>query len=449
MGRTLYISLLAILALVVTAEARINVVTLPERDTVQLTIYNSADLTMVKETRHLTFRKGLNKLEFSWANTLIDPTSVEFRALTQADKVEVLDVSFPPRVTNTLEWRIQSEVAGEVVCEIRYFTSGISWSADYVAEANKAEKLMTLAGNVRVNNRSGEDYENAQIRLVVGVIRLVEEIVQLAQTFHPGQGGWGLQAKDGAGRLRENLGYRKQAEEKLDRSLVLLAGMARNEDAPAEIVKEGVSEYFLYTVGGRDTIPNGWAKSLPSFRTNDVPVTSYYKFEQEQWGAAVTRFYKFTNDKPSHLGNEPLPDGDVKAFRTVTGDGLLNFIGATSVKYIPVGEAVELELGADPEVAIEPKLMDWQKTDIKFDQWGNVAGWTVKEQWQFAVQNSKDIDAVLDIRRNFTGDWELKSEAKYEKVDKTKVKFVLPLKPHEKQKFSYELMTRYGTNATR
>jgi len=128
---------LATWLLVTAADARINVVTLPGRDTVQLTIYNSADLTLVKETRTLTFRKGINKLEFSWANTLIDPTSVEFRALTHADQVEVLDVSFPPRVTNTLEWRINSEFAGEVVCEIRYFTSGISWAADYVAEANK------------------------------------------------------------------------------------------------------------------------------------------------------------------------------------------------------------------------------------------------------------------------------------------------------------------------
>src|SRR5512136_2356922 len=164
-----------------TAQARINVVTLPGRDSVQLTIYNSVDLTLVKETRLLTFRKGLNRLEFSWANTLIDPTSVEFRALTQADEVEVLDASFPPRVANTLEWRIQSEFAGEVQVEIRYFTSGISWSADYVAEAERTEQAMTLAGNVRVNNNSGEDYENAQVRLVVGVVRLVEEIANLAR----------------------------------------------------------------------------------------------------------------------------------------------------------------------------------------------------------------------------------------------------------------------------
>src|SRR5438445_10151978 len=162
-------------ALLTSAHARINVVTLPGREAVQLTIYNSVDLTLVKETRLLTFRKGRNKLEFSWANTLIDPTSVEFRALTHADQVEVLDASFPPRVTNTLEWRIQSGFAGEVQVEIRYFTSGISWASDYVANADKTEKSMELAGFVRVNNNSGEDYENAQARLVVGVINRVEE----------------------------------------------------------------------------------------------------------------------------------------------------------------------------------------------------------------------------------------------------------------------------------
>src|SRR5256886_15445711 len=124
--------ILVILPLLLASQAwaRINVVTLPDRHSVQLTIYNSVDLTLVRETRILTFRKGLNRLEFSWANTLIDPTSVEFRALTHADNVDVLDVSFPPRVTNTLEWRINSEFAGEVEVEIRYFTSGISWSAD-------------------------------------------------------------------------------------------------------------------------------------------------------------------------------------------------------------------------------------------------------------------------------------------------------------------------------
>jgi hypothetical protein len=420
------------------SQARINVVTLPGRDSVQLTIYNSADLTLVKETRFLAFRKGINRLEFSWANTLIDPTSVEFRPLTQADKVDVLDVSFPPRATNTLEWRLNSEFAGEVQVEIRYFTSGISWSADYVAEADKPEKLMTLAGNVRVFNNSGEDYENAEVRLVVGVIHLVEEIAQLARMGRPGQPPIPMTAA---------LAPRSEAKELAYRSMAGAADHAQMR--PREIVKEGFSEYFLYTVEGRDTIPTGWSKRMPSFKAGNVPIVSYYKFEREQWGDRVMRFYRFKNDKPSQLGNEPLPDGAVMAFRLVTPDNLYNFVGRTAVKYIPINEQIELELGNDLEVMVKPTLMNWEKIDIRYDKDGNVAGWTIRETWDFEVQNSKDIDVVLDIRRNFSGDWSLSTDAKYEKVDAGKIKFVFPLKSREKQKFTYELTTRYGLNVSR
>ena len=65
------------------------------------------------------------------------------------------------------------------------------------------------------------------------------------------------------------------------------------------------------------------------------------------------------------------------------------------------------------------------------------------------MQNSKDIDVVIDIRRNFSGDWSLSTAMPYEKVDATKMKFVIPLKAHEKQTFRYELTTRYGTNVTK
>ena len=40
---------------------------------------------------------------------------------------------------------------------------------------------MSFEGFVRVTNNSGEDYEDAQVRLVVGTINLVEKIAQLAQ----------------------------------------------------------------------------------------------------------------------------------------------------------------------------------------------------------------------------------------------------------------------------
>lgn len=423
-----------------TAQARVNVVTLPGRDSVQLTIYNSADLTLVKETRVLTLRKGINRLEFSWANTLIDPTSVEFRALTHADEVDVLDVSFPPRVTNTLEWRVKSEFAGEVTVEIRYFTSGITWAADYVAEANRNETKASLAGSVRVTNRSGEDYENAQVRLIVGVIRLVEDIAHLAQNWRPQQ----AVPSSAPAPVQEAVKMRAPMA-----AAAIMALDASTIEKPREIIKEGLSEYFMYTVEGRDTIPNGWSKKLPSFKTADVPITSLYKFEQEQWADQVIRFYRFKNDEASKLGKEPLPDGAVQAFRLAADDGSYAYVGGTSVKYIPIKEQVDLEFGADQEVLVKPKLMDWTKTDIRFDQDGNVAGWTIKERWEIEVRNSKDIDIVLDIRRNFEGDWSMTTETAYEKVDATKVKFNVPLKPRENRTLSYELTTRHGLNVAK
>jgi hypothetical protein len=429
----LYVGLLA----VTLVSARINVTSLPGRDSVQLTIYNSVDLTLVKETRTLTFKKGSNRLEFSWANTLIDPTSVEFRPLQKADQIEVLDVRFPPRVTNTLEWNISSEIAGEVEVEIRYFTSGISWAADYVCEANATENQMTFTGNVRVTNRSGEDYPDAQIRLMVGVVRLVERISELAQretTINlgaPPVNGPGFNRK-----LGRWAGFRGKS----------LDDLAKKSEEAKAVVKEAIGEYFLYTVEGRDTIANGWSKRLPSFKVTEVPITSYYKYEKERYGATVMRFYKFKNDKDSKLGTEPLPDGSVMAFRSVTKDNLYNFVGRTAVKYIPIDEEVEMQLGNDAEVRIAPKLMNWKKEDIRFDKNGNVTGWTTKATWEIELQNSKSIPVTVDIRRNFSGDWDLATEDKFEKVDAKKIKFVLALKLNERRTVQYELTTRHGTS---
>jgi len=437
--------LVTILLLILTrlvAGARVNVVTLPGRDSVQLTIYNSVDLTLVKETRLLTFRKGLNRLEFSWANTLIDSTSVEIRAVNHADEIDVLDVSFPPRAPNTLEWRIKSDFAGEVRIEIRYFTSGIAWSADYLVEATRLENRMDLAGHVRVTNQSGEDYENAQIRLVVGVIRIVEEIAELARRSQ------GLTTNEKRVMLRSDTKLLREAEVDLsDRFGVMEERLGESKEKG--IVKEGLSEYFLYTVEGRDTIPNGWSKRLPSFRTADVPIRSLYKYEREQWGDKVLRFYNFTNSTPNKLGKEPLPDGKVMAFRIMSDDRLYAFSGSTAVKYIPVNENIDLQLGNDAAVSVKPTITDWQKTDLRFDRRGNVTGWTTHESWTLELQNSKEINVFLDVRRNFAGDWSIKTPTAYEKVDAAKIKFLVPLKPRAKQSITYVLTTRHGTNATR
>jgi hypothetical protein len=47
------------------------------------------------------------------------------------------------------------------------------------------------------------------------------------------------------------------------------AGLAANREK--QIIKEGLSEYFIYTIEGTETIQNGWSKRMRSLVAAAVP----------------------------------------------------------------------------------------------------------------------------------------------------------------------------------
>ncbi len=428
------------------SRAKIDLVTLPSRDTVQLTIYNSADMTLVRESRALTLKGGENKLQFSWANTLIDPTSLEMLPKADADKIDIADLTYPPRVRNLGLWNIESGISGKVPVEITYLTSGLSWRAFYMGTLTENEETMRLQGYVRVTNNSGEDYENAQTRLIVGKVHILDQIADLARRQYP-YGRPGLIKPE-----MEELKQRLDAAKKL-MSLSRAAGAPRPAvpSKPKEIAKEGLSEYFLYTIEGTETIPTGWSKRLHSFDVDEVPVVNLYKYEEERYGTSVVRFLNFKNDKEHELGETPIPGGMLKVYRNAGGEGHLSYTGQSSFKYVPVDEDVELNLGAVADVVVEPKLMNFQTENYRFDRRGNVSGWDEVHTFKFEVKNTRDIGVKVEIKRNFnTSYWDLARSGdfgKFEKVDKDTVKFALTLKPRSARKFEYVLRTYHGTRA--
>ncbi len=426
--------------------AKIDLVTLPTRDTVQLTIYNSADLTLVREQRMLTVKTGLNRLQFSWENTLIDPTSLEMLAKGSADKINIFELTYPPRVQNLGLWRIMSELSGNVPVEISYLTSGLSWRAFYMGILSPDEKNMRLEAYVRVTNNSGEDYENAQTRLIVGKVHILDRIAELAQRQYPyGRPDEapfpvlaGSPARGGMNLRREVAMSECKA---MDRAQMV-----------KEVTKEGLSEYFLYTIEGTETIPNGWSKRLPSFDQDGIPVVNLYKFEEERYGASVFHFLSFKNDKEHKLGTTPIPGGTIRVLRTVAAaSGDLGYEGRSEFKYIPVDEDVELNLGAVQNVIVEPKVMNYRMENVQFNNQGNISGWDEIREYKIEVRNTRDIPAKVAITRNFsTPRWELVKEGDcgvYEKVDLDTVKFTLSLAGRSKQEFSYVLTTCHGTRA--
>jgi len=138
-SRTACLPLLLTVTLISQAPADVDLVTIPRREGTQLTIYNSEDITMVREHRLLTVKPGINRIQFSWANTLIDPTSIDFRILDHQDKVDLIDTTFPAGRNDALQWNIKNPVrtwtctkSAAGWSEWIRTTSSISWTSSPV-----------------------------------------------------------------------------------------------------------------------------------------------------------------------------------------------------------------------------------------------------------------------------------------------------------------------------
>lgn len=419
---------------VLPAEAKIELVTLPERSSCQLTIYNSADITLVRDERNLTFKKGKNRIEYSWVGTLIDPTSVQIEPLPGAPPFQIVDTDFPPGVQNTLVWNIESNTSGSVAVRISYFTSGITWSADYGLVLNTVEKEGTLSGFVTVTNNSGEDYENSQVRLIVGKIHLVEEIHDLATINIDVYRSFRGKNKSIFESKRRNIldaEYNKNGEVHVDIKA-------------KEVKKESLSDYFIYTVEGRETIENKWSKRLPSMTVANLPVKSVFKFENYRLGPEPIRFVTFKNDKESKMGKEPIPDGTLHVMK-IDDRGNLLYLGNTAQKYVPIDGTVEVNLGPDREVQVEAKLFNAKTTDFAFNHRGDIAGWDSWSTYKVRIRNFKSAPIRVEMKRKHDPPFEILTDLKFEKEDREITKFTLDIPAHSDREFTYTVRAFNGT----
>ena len=483
--RTCWLMVMLVAALVGPAFAAVDVVTLPTREGTQLTIYNSEDITMVREHRLLTVKEGVNRIQFAWANTLIDPTSIEFRILDHQDKVDLVDTTFPAGRNDALQWNIKSQMAGKIPVEIRYFTSGITWAADYVGIANEDETKLSLTGYVRVTNNSGELYDNAQTRLVVGTINLVEKIADLARRPPPGegkgQGGgrWGALPPEGRARVQHGLQKALEEGEKDE-----MADDYTVAKKPKQVVKQGLSEYFLFTIEGREEIKDKEPKRLVALKVADVPLECVYKLTDRDGGQQFTKFYRFKNIKlldeqgkekklsaMENLGLSPLPNGMVRLFSEYKSKDLA-YVGGTETKYVPIGDRVEVNVGADKDITIHRRLKDQRignvmvrqykrRLDDKFVLYYDLADYDETLFYEEELVSGKPVVAKVELERQFDAnvvlwgegkkpkDWTSNEAGAYvdlhqvpgrvERVDQNHVKYFLDLQPGKKQTVSYSV----------
>ena len=423
------------------AAGAVELTPVPERQEVEMVVYAAQDLTHITDRRLIELSEGVNRVQFDWADTQIDPTSVRLRAADEKGELSVENILFPADRENALIWLIESEAAGKRLLEVSYFTKGLYWEPAYQAILRPEGDKMSVKGFLQIANQSGEDYPNARISLVVGDLHLVsDEILENQLALGAGLAGpQGLAGPAGppgapapAAEKARRAGEREDALEDMVYDL---------DDRVAVAGATGVSEHFVYELGARETIEDGWSKQLLSFSAWPVPFEVVHKYSG---GEHPTVYLKFRNDEEHVLGEAPLAEGVISLFQRTEGGGL-NAIADTTMPHTAVGDEAEVELQDDIDVVVESKMMDYKKFRFEFDRNKRPSGYEEERSFRIEIFNTKDREINLEVTQQFDGVWSIESPQEYEKKTANEVEWKLTVPAGEKMVIEYTVTHKFGT----
>lgn len=434
-------------------------VTTADRTSLSVAIYNS-DLAVVKDTRNIDLKKGVNDVAFLDVSAGIQPET----ALLQGKSIAVLEQNynydmlspssildkyvgkriqvistneatgaettedaivlsnnggvvlkignrietgykgryvFPDIPANlrdrpTLTLKVNSADEGVRPVSLSYLTGALSWKADYVAELGADETSFALDSWVTLNNNSGVSYENATLQLIAGDVN----------------------------RVARPRVYKARA---LD-SAVQFAAVNAVEGGMAE---EEFMDYHLYTLGRPTSIMSNQSKQVSLLASPKVDAHKVYRFDNlfnvrssmysnvksvssDPVNPAV--ILEFKNDEKSGLGI-PLPGGTFRVYKQDSKGNLL-FVGEDSIRHTAKDNDVKIKLGKAFDINAVTKVVSFKKLSSK----------TYEGELEITFKNSKNEDVKVDFYQSLPDGYKILSESVVsEKQNANQVLWVVPV----------------------
>lgn len=265
-----------------------------------------------------------------------------------------------------LVWNISTEKPGKHKVESTYQTAGMTWWVDYnaVLDNNKLE----LSAWVSIINKSGINYDNAQLKLIAGDVH--------------------------------------QATPRMKASAGLVA-MASNPMPTPQFSEKSFAEYHLYQLERLIDLPNNSTQQIELFsKGNNIPVTQeYYYFGAKEiyygqvamsqdlgntGNTSVDVYLKFKNSKKDGLGI-PMPSGIIRIGKRDPKDGSIELVGEDTIDHTPINEEITIKMGSAFDITGERK-----QTNFNIDSKRQ----TINETIEITLKNHKTEDVKIIVREN-------------------------------------------------
>jgi len=423
---------------------------------VALTIYNE-NFGVVKESRQMSFEKGVNTKRFTDVASAIDPTSVNFRCLSAPGAVSVLEQNYEYDLVNA-----DSLLKRYIDKNVTVLLKGSG--ADTGKELTGL--LLAAIGNELILKSKSDDIEIISRNSIeeISLKEMPDDLVtkptllwlanakeagdQLCQvTYTTGRIGWNADYSavldadetkiDFAGWVTID---NKSGATYKDSTIKLIAGDVRRIVEPVPMRREKLyalgaaaeagfeekpfMEYHLYTLGRKSTINNNQVKQIEFIEPAlGVPVKKLYIYERGrrqiyygrgQQSDKVQVKFEFENTKQNNLGIA-LPKGKVRVFKKDPADDMLEFVGEDRIDHTARKEKLLLYIGDAFDIVPEYTLLD-SKHSRRMRQ----------ETHKIELRNRKDEAVTVFVDEKFPAwvNWKIdESTHKYEKRDARTARF--------------------------
>lgn len=376
MKRMVALGVVMVLAVSGSAQARVKLVSLPERARMVVSLAHPV-ATLVEEERILALQEGVNRVDFAWQGVNLDPTSIQVRPLGHPDQVRVLNTSYPPG-ENALVWELSSPAAQEERVRISYLMHGLQREHVYKAVAAADEKSLSLRTYLRLNNGTGEDLADAQLAAGDGAV--------LQRSLQDGEIVDILLGKADGVAVRKELRWDAAALPWDPEFAGETPGLPLSY-----VLVNGASQGL-----GRSTLRNGKARLFLATR------------ERNAAGAAA-------------------------------GEGAA-FLGEDWLPLTPVDREARLNLGQSRDVKVTQRKMRDERANIRRNSENRDVLWDTDEEFKVEIQNFKKEPVQLVLVQHVPGYWRMFSFSHpYEKRDAFTIEFPLTLRPEAKETVTFRL----------
>ncbi len=422
--------------------------TLNDQLSVAVTIYNQ-DLALVKDTRKVTIKAGLNALALRDVSAQIRPETALLRSINALGSLTLLEQNFDFDLL-TPQKMLEKYVGKTVGIVKTNPTTGVETTEQATVLAANNGVVLKVGNRIETgvpsNNLSRIVYDDvpANLRdrptLVTQIINkgAIDQTVELSYLT----GGLGWKAN--------YVAELNDKENQLDLSgwvtltntsgtsyknakLQLVAGdvnrvqqnmrptmMRKNMDmmaaeAVAPMAEESLLEYHLYTLDRPTTIAENQTKQVALLSATGVPVSKelvlqgaeyYYQGQYGEIGRKmkVGIFIEFDNKEASKLGL-PLPKGILRVYKK-DRKGNAQFVGEDNIDHTPKNETVRLKLGESFDVTADKKQTDFKV--LPNPQKGHNA---YESAYELVLKNAKKEKVTVTVQEPISGEWTIVNES--------------------------------------